>query len=63
MKDIISTSPWGPLFKIKMGFERGTIGIDLNVFPFHIAWAEAGKYGDLMGYGELSYIAFCAKLL
>ncbi len=39
--------------EIGIGFERGAIGIDLNAFPSHIAWAEVGKDGNLKSYGEI----------
>ena len=38
---------------IEIGFEEGAIGIDLNAFPSHIAWAEVGKDGNLKSYGEV----------
>ena len=38
---------------IEIGFENGAIGIDLNAFPSHIAWAEVGKDGNLKSYGEI----------
>ncbi len=38
---------------IEIGFEEGAIGIDLNAFPSHIAWAEIGKDGNLRSYGEI----------
>jgi len=39
---------------IEIGFENGAIGIDLNAFPSHIAWAEVGKDGNLKSYGEIA---------
>jgi len=39
--------------EIEIGFEEGAIGIDLNAFPSHIAWAEVGKDGNLRSYGEV----------
>jgi len=41
------------LSEIGIGFENGAIGIDLNAFPSHIAWAEVGKDGNLKSYGEV----------
>ncbi|WP_461832077.1 IS200/IS605 family accessory protein TnpB-related protein, partial [Aquifex sp.] len=38
---------------IGIGLENGAIGIDLNAFPSHIAWAEVGKDGNLRSYGEV----------
>ncbi len=38
---------------VEIGFENGAIGIDLNAFPSHIAWAEIGKDGNLKSYGEI----------
>ena len=38
---------------IEIGFEEGAIGIDLNAFPSHIAWAEVGKDGNLRSCGEV----------
>ena len=37
----------------EIGFEEGAIGIDLNAYPSHIAWAEVGKDGNLKSYGEI----------
>ncbi len=42
-----------PLPKVEIGFESGAIGIDLNAFPSHIAWAEVSKDGNLISYGEI----------
>ncbi len=42
-----------PLPEVEIGFESGAIGIDLNAFPSHIAWAEVGKDGNLKSYGEI----------
>ncbi len=42
-----------PLPEIEIGFERGAIGIDLNAFPSHIAWAEVSRDGNLISYGEI----------
>jgi len=42
-----------PLPDVEIDFERGAIGIDLNAFPSHIAWAEIGKDGNLISYGEI----------
>jgi len=42
-----------PLPEVEIGFENGAIGIDLNAFPSHIAWAEVGKDGNLKSYGEI----------
>ncbi len=39
--------------EVEIGFENGAIGIDLNAFPSHIAWAEVGRDGNLMSYGEI----------
>ena len=39
--------------EVEIGFEKGAIGIDLNAFPSHIAWAEVGKDGNLISYGEI----------
>jgi len=39
--------------EIEIGFENGAIGIDLNAYPSHIAWAEVGKDGNLKSYGEV----------
>ncbi len=38
---------------IEIGFEEGAIGVDLNAFPSHIAWAEVGSDGNLKSYGEI----------
>ncbi len=43
----------GELPEIEIGFENGAIGIDLNAFPSHIAWAEVGSDGNLKSYGEI----------
>ncbi|MEW6656475.1 MAG: IS200/IS605 family accessory protein TnpB-related protein [Aquificota bacterium] len=32
----------------------GVIGIDLNAYPNHIAWAETDEYGNLLSYGEIA---------
>ncbi len=42
-----------PLPEVEIGFEKGAIGIDLNAFPSHIAWAEVGKDENLISYGEI----------
>jgi len=42
-----------PLPEVEIGFENGAIGMDLNAFPSHIAWAEVGKDGNLKSYGEI----------
>nr|WP_235837238.1 IS200/IS605 family accessory protein TnpB-related protein [Carboxydothermus islandicus] len=34
-------------------FSNGAIGVDLNAFPSHIAWAEIKKEGNLESYGEI----------
>ncbi|NYE57313.1 IS200/IS605 family accessory protein TnpB-related protein [Carboxydothermus ferrireducens] len=34
-------------------FSNGAIGIDLNAFPSHIAWAEIKKNGNLESFGEI----------
>jgi IS605 OrfB family transposase len=34
-------------------FTNGAIGIDLNAFPSHIAWAETKANGNLASYGEI----------
>ena len=39
--------------EIQIDFENGAIGIDLNAFPSHIAWAEVGKDGNLISYGKI----------
>jgi len=33
--------------------ERGVIGIDINAYPDHIAWAEADVNGQLVSYGKI----------
>jgi IS605 OrfB family transposase len=33
--------------------ERGVIGIDINAYPNHIAWAEADVNGQLVSYGKV----------
>jgi len=33
--------------------ERGVIGIDINAYPNHIAWAEADVNGQLVSYGKI----------
>jgi len=42
-----------PLPEVEIGFENGAIGIDLNAFPSHVAWAEVSKDGNLKSYGEI----------
>lgn len=42
-----------PLPDTEIDFEEGAIGIDLNAFPSHIAWAEVGRDGNLKSYGEI----------
>ncbi len=42
-----------PLSDIEIDFSEGAIGIDLNAFPSHIAWAEVSKDGNLISYGEI----------
>ena len=42
-----------PLPEVEIGFENGAIGIDLNAFPSHVAWAEVSKDGNLISYGEI----------
>ncbi len=42
-----------PLPDVDIDFENGAIGIDLNAFPSHIAWAEVSKDGNLISYGEI----------
>lgn len=37
----------------EIGFKDGAIGIDLNAFPSHIAWAEVDREGNLKSYGEI----------
>ena len=37
----------------RIDFDKGAIGIDLNAFPSHIAWAEVGKDGNLKSYGKI----------
>ncbi|GAV25911.1 ISChy5, transposase, partial [Carboxydothermus islandicus] len=34
-------------------FSNGAIGVDLNAFPSHIAWAEIKKEGNLESFGEI----------
>jgi len=38
---------------IEIGFKNGAIGIDLNAFPSHMAWAEVEKDGNLKSCGEI----------
>jgi IS605 OrfB family transposase len=33
--------------------DRGVIGIDLNAFPHHLAWAEASPDGNLLAHGAI----------
>ncbi|MER3558025.1 MAG: transposase, partial [Thermus sp.] len=33
---------------------QGALGIDLNAYPFHLAWAVATPDGNLKAYGEIS---------
>jgi IS605 OrfB family transposase len=33
--------------------EKGVIGIDINAYPDHIAWAEADGNGQLVSYGKI----------
>ncbi|MDN5276257.1 MAG: hypothetical protein PWR01_222 [Clostridiales bacterium] len=33
--------------------EKGVIGIDINAYPDHIAWAEADGNGQLISYGKI----------
>jgi IS605 OrfB family transposase len=47
-------------FTIEEGFpevvvtkERGVIGIDINAYPDHIAWAESDGNGQLVSYGKI----------
>ncbi len=42
-----------PLPEVEIGFENGAIGVDLNAFPSHTAWAEIGRDGNLVSYGEI----------
>ena len=39
--------------EIRIDFENGAIGIDMNASPSHIAWAEVGRDGNLISYGEI----------
>ena len=32
----------------------GVIGVDLNAFPEHMAWAETDEYGKLISYGKIN---------
>lgn len=42
-----------PPTPVEVGFNSGAIGIDLNAYPAHIAWAEVDKNGDLVSYGKI----------
>jgi len=39
--------------EVEIGFKKGAIGIDLNAYPSHIAWAEVSKDGNLKSYGKV----------
>ncbi len=39
---------------IEITKEYGVIGIDLNAYPNHMAWAETDEYGNLISYGKVS---------
>jgi len=43
-------------------FEEEVIGIDINAYPSHIAWAEVGKYGNLKGYLQIFKSGFLPHL-
>ena len=38
---------------IEITKDYGVIGIDLNAYPSHIAWAETDEFGNLLAYGEV----------
>jgi len=39
--------------KVTITKDNGVIGIDLNAYPSHIAWAEVDKVGNLLTYGTI----------
>jgi len=39
---------------IKITRQSGVIGIDVNASPFHIAWSEVDRDGNLKEYGKIS---------
>ena len=39
---------------IKITRQSGAIGIDVNASPFHIAWSEVDRDGNLKKYGKIS---------
>ncbi len=39
--------------EVEITKDYGVIGIDLNAYPNHIAWAETDECGNLLSYGEL----------
>jgi len=47
--------------EIKITRNCGVIGIDVNASPFHIAYAEVGKDGNLKSYGKISLDCFINK--
>jgi IS605 OrfB family transposase len=38
---------------VSVAWDRGVIGIDLNAFPHHLAWAEASPDGNLLAHGAI----------
>ncbi|MFN3599495.1 MAG: IS200/IS605 family accessory protein TnpB-related protein, partial [Aquificaceae bacterium] len=38
---------------IEITKEYGVIGVDLNAYPNHMAWAETDEYGNLISYGTI----------
>ena len=39
--------------EVEITKDYGVIGIDLNAYPNHIAWAETDECGNLLSYGEV----------
>jgi IS605 OrfB family transposase len=38
---------------VSVARDRGVLGIDLNAFPHHLAWAEASPDGNLLAHGAI----------
>ncbi|MCF6096145.1 IS200/IS605 family accessory protein TnpB-related protein [Thermovorax subterraneus] len=39
--------------EVEITKENGTIGIDINAYPDHIAWSETDENGNLASYGKI----------
>lgn len=47
--------------EISINIENGSLGIDVNAIPFHIAYAEVKKDGNLNSFGRISLNEFIRK--